>query len=403
MRILEVALSGTVGTVQMGPVSTVICELSNRFAARGHDVILADVASTAPRDLLRPGIRLVQIRGKPQSSVDPTLGRARALTRRWQNYYQCMHQLKASSALAAADIVHLHSPIPAFLLQRLYGMRTVYTAHTPLWSLRESREGGKDSLGARLHAWVERGTIRKSQLTVALGDYLKTAVPDAEIVTIANGLNVDAWMPTDRKSARQALDIGDLDFVVLFTGRMTHVKGVDVLLQAVRLLAHDLPNLKAFVVGPLSGSFDTRDEQINPYARSVMEAARDLPVSFTGFINNRDVRFKQFFAAADVFVVPSRREPQGLVVLESMAMGTPVIGSATGGISDMVSPDVGYLFKPEDASGLAACIRDAYDNPDRLRQLRLAARSRVEARYSWEGVADRYLTEFARRVPTQRC
>jgi glycosyltransferase involved in cell wall biosynthesis len=109
--------------------------------------------------------------------------------------------------------------------------------------------------------------------------------------------------------------------------------------------------------------------------------------------------FKQYVAGADVMVVPSRREPQGLVVLESLAMGTPVIGSATGGIPDMVSSDVGYLFPPGDAAALAACIRDAHDNPHRLRNMRLASRSRVQAHYSCEEMADRYLAAFARRIP----
>jgi glycosyltransferase involved in cell wall biosynthesis len=118
-----------------------------------------------------------------------------------------------------------------------------------------------------------------------------------------------------------------------------------------------------------------------------------------GFISNRDARFRQYIASADLSVVPSRLEPQGLVVLESLAMGTPVVGSNTGGIPDMVTPDVGYVFPPADAVALAACIRDASENPQRLRGMYLSARARVQAGYSWDSIADRYLAAFSHETP----
>ena len=387
MRILELALSGTVGTPHMGPVSTVICELSNRFVSRGHKVFLADVPCAIPRALLHPDVRVIELSGLPQSRAG-TSSRSKlgSAWQRWRNYFFCLRELASNIDLGGIDVVHLHAPVPAFLLHRMHNVRVFYTAHTPVWSL----EKGKGSF----RAWVERDVIRHSRLTVALGDYLTAAVPDSDMVTIANGLNLDAWTPTDRSHARQALGIDGRDFVALFTGRVVHVKGIDVLVRAVRELAPHIPKLKVFVVGPLSGSFDTRDEKINPYARSVMEAAQGLPVSFTGFINHSDPRLRQYFAAADVFVLPSRHEPQGLVVLESMAMGTPVIGSATGGIPDMVSEDVGYLFPPGDAAALAQCVLTAYSEPEALHRKRAAARTRVAMNYSWETVSDRYLAAF---------
>jgi glycosyltransferase involved in cell wall biosynthesis len=147
-------------------------------------------------------------------------------------------------------------------------------------------------------------------------------------------------------------------------------------------------------VGPLSGSFDTRDETVTDYAREMMKLAQDLPARFVGFVNSRTGNFRSYLVAADVFVLPSRREPQGLVVLEAMAMGTPVIGSATGGIPDMVSADVGYLFPPGDANALAACLEKANADSEALATMRKNARSRVEKLYSWDQAASRYLAAF---------
>lgn len=404
MRILEVATSGTIGTSLMGPVSTVTCELSNRFAARGHEVTLVDFRSAAGRSLLHPAIKVVELQPPPlRQSSGPPPGRVRALCQPWSNSYRVARQLRAQVDLTQMNIVHMHSPELAFLLQRMHGVRGMYTAHTPVWSLprngagairvRKSRWPGR--MYARLLKSVEQEVIRRAALTVGLGSYLKNAMPSESVVTIPNGVDFSSWRPLDKTAARQALNIAAEDFVLVFTGRIAQVKGIDVLLSAVRLLTADMKNLRVFIIGSLSGSFDSQDRYVEPYAQSMLESAGDLPVSFLGFISNRDTRFRQYIAAADLSVVPSRLEPQGLVVLESLAMGTPVAGSDTGGIPDVVTPDIGYLFPPADPPALAACIRDAYEHPQRLRSMQLSARARVQTSYSWDSVADRYLAAFA--------
>jgi glycosyltransferase involved in cell wall biosynthesis len=414
MRIIEVATSGTIGTSLMGPISTVTCELSNRFAARGHQVTVVDFGSPGRRPLLNPAVRLVEMQAPAETPPSGSAqSRARALYHTWSKCYRFARQLPQRVDLSRADVVHMHSPELAFLLQRMHGIRGTYTAHTPVWSLADSARGAgscsvenpKPRLLGRLYArtaeQLEKTVIRRSALTVGLGSYLKNALPDARVVTIPNGVDFSSWCPVDKSRARQALNIAPGDFVLVFTGRIAHVKGIDVLLSAVRLLGGTIGNLKVCIIGSLSGSFDGRDSYIDVYARSMLESARDLPVSFLGFISNRDARFRQYIAAADLSVVPSRLEPQGLVVLESLAMGTPVVGSNTGGIPDMVTPEVGYVVPPADPVALAACIRHASANPERLRNMYLSARARVQAAYSWDSIADRYLTAFSDATPSE--
>jgi glycosyltransferase involved in cell wall biosynthesis len=406
MRILEIATSGTIGTPLMGPVSTVICELSNRFAARGHEVTVVDFERAECRPLLHPAIRVVQLRAPPENPMSGR-SRARELYQTWFNSYRFARQLPAQLDLPQANVVHMHSPELAFLLQRMHGIRGAYTAHTPVWSLpsggRRPAERRKSTLRGRTYAQflkrLEQAVIGRAALTVGLGSYLKDALPTASVVTIPNGVDFSSWCPLDRSASREALNIAPDDFVVVFTGRIAHVKGIDVLLSAIRLLSGRVANLKVYIIGSLSGSFDGRDSYVDAYARSMLESARDLPVSFLGFISNRDTRFRQYIASADLSVVPSRLEPQGLVVLESLAMGTPVVGSNTGGIPDMVTPDIGYLFPPSDTAALAACIREASGNPQRLRSMGFSARARVQAVYSWDSIADRYLAAFSREKP----
>jgi glycosyltransferase involved in cell wall biosynthesis len=405
VKIIEVGFSGTVGTTRMGPVSTDILELANRFTEQGHEVVLTDIATRAPRDLLHEKVKLVELTGEAESLTQSETGnRVERFLRPWKNCYGYVRALVSCADVAGADIFHFHSHLPAFFAQRFYGVRTAYTAHTPLWALPEPRENGVRGRAARfspqshLHDFIEKSVIRRSDVTVGLGDYLADSAPGANVATIPNGLDCKNWPPVDRASARAALGLRADEFVVVFAGRIHAEKGIDILLEAVRLVAPSMPRLNVRILGPLSGSFDSRDESVTAYARALMSSSQGLPVRFMGFISNRDLEYRSYLAAADVFVLPSRREPQGMVVLEAMAMGTPVIGSATGGIADMISPDVGYLFTPADAQALAARLREANDDAETLARMGKNARARVEKLYSWEHAASRYLDEFEKVI-----
>src|SRR4051794_33372414 len=152
----------------MGPVSTVISELTNRFVEQGHEVILTDVAARAPRDLLDERVRLIELPGSAESSIQSeTRNPAARLLRDWSNAYRYVSAL-VSRTKPEADVVHFHSPVPAFIAQRIYGVRTAYTAHTPLWSLprptkeQNGRAGKRFSPLARVPEFLERSVIRRS-------------------------------------------------------------------------------------------------------------------------------------------------------------------------------------------------------------------------------------------------
>jgi glycosyltransferase involved in cell wall biosynthesis len=404
VRIIEVGFSGTVGTDRMGPVSNAILELANRFAEQGHEVILTDVASTARRKLLDKRVRLVELRGVAESSIQSQgLNRGRLHLRRWSNAHGYVRALVSGLNARRADIVHFHSHLPAFIAQRLYGIPTAYTAHTPLWALGGGHHRGTSKWFARLpalDALIEKSVIRGSRVAVGLGRYVADSVPDANVAAIPNGLDCSTWRPIDRASARRALGLAEDELVVVFAGRIHPDKGIDTLLDAVRLAEPSIPRLTVLAVGPLSGSFDTRDETVTAYAREMMSRAHALPVRFVGFVSNQTVEYRSYLAAADVFVLPSHREPQGVVVLEALAMGTPVIGSASGGIIDMITPDVGRLFPPGDAQALAALLREANGDAETLARMGRNARVRVETLYSWDDAASRYLAEFHKVIDT---
>jgi glycosyltransferase involved in cell wall biosynthesis len=125
-----------------------------------------------------------------------------------------------------------------------------------------------------------------------------------------------------------------------------------------------------------------------------MKRAIGLPVRFTGFIANHSPQFRTHLAAADVAVFPSRVEPFGNVALEALAMSAPVIAARTGGLAEIVSEDVGILVPPNDVEALAAAIRDAHAQPDKLALRRARCRKRVADKYTIEQFVERYVAVF---------
>jgi glycosyltransferase involved in cell wall biosynthesis len=97
------------------------------------------------------------------------------------------------------------------------------------------------------------------------------------------------------------------------------------------------------------------------------------------------------FKGCVVFVLPSRQEPQGIVIAEAMACRKPVIASNVGGVPEVVVDGVtGILFPKADIGALATALESALANPERAANMGAAGRARVEARFTWEHIADEY-------------
>ena len=133
--------------------------------------------------------------------------------------------------------------------------------------------------------------------------------------------------------------------IVSFAGKLAHFKGVDVLLNAVKLYEDREPATLTLIVGD-------GDERAKLHKQ-----AKDLELKSVGFLGNVNQQaLRQIYNIADVSLIPSRREPFGLVALEAMACGTPVIATNQGGLPDFVNDSVGALVEPEDAVELAEAI-----------------------------------------------
>lgn len=180
-----------------------------------------------------------------------------------------------------------------------------------------------------------------------------------KIVRMRNGYNPDIFFqkPLDRAEvlARYGLDCEGRP-LVLFAGKMTRFKGVDVLLDAMVAFRREFPDAMLVLAG-------------DGEERSSLEAQADgLALEDVHFIGNvSQQQLADLYRVADIDLVPSRREPFGLVAVEAMACGTPVVATDQGGLPDFVNHSVGALVNPEDADdlacGMAETLARTLENP----------------------------------------
>ena len=200
------------------------------------------------------------------------------------------------------------------------------------------------------------------------------------------GVDTELFRPALRSGAmRERLLAGrsDTGKLLLYIGRLSAEKQI----ERIRPVLEAMPEARLALVGD------------GPYRSRLEELFAGLPVHFVGYLAGEDLAAA--YASGDAFVFPSSTETLGLVLLEAMAAGCPVVGANRGGIPDIVSDGVnGCLYEPEGADGgaasLTAAVQRLLGDPAEREQLRHNARSEAE-RWGWAG-ATAQLRSFYRQV-----
>ena len=199
------------------------------------------------------------------------------------------------------------------------------------------------------------------------------------------GVDLGLFRPHSRLETRDVLGIGRDERVLLSVGRIEPFKGTDVLVRAVSLLRE---RVRMLVVGG-------REDE--PGVAWLRDTARENGVSdlldWRAAVPQSDL--PAYYAAADICVVPSLHEMFGLVALEAMACGTPVVASDAGGLRELVRhSETGLLCKPGDAAALAKAL-DALLGDASLAE-RMSAKGALRAeRFTWDASAARLATVYA--------
>jgi glycosyltransferase involved in cell wall biosynthesis len=247
----------------------------------------------------------------------------------------------------------------------------VCTVHVSLLDYRDT-----SPLLRHLYILIERGLSWMSQAYVCVSetmaeDMVKMGIRPEKVVVIKNGVDLARFHPRKGgEEMRRELGIRPGDRVVGTVGRLVREKGQIHLIEALGYLKDEWKNLKCMFIGE------------GPEAEFLRQKASELKVQdmclFVGM--RRDV--EAIYPILDAFVLPSAREPFGLVLLEAMASEVPVIATSSGGPKEFIQSGVnGLLFPPEDGKALASRVSFLLSHRDESRSMALAGKKTAEERF----------------------
>jgi D-inositol-3-phosphate glycosyltransferase len=241
---------------------------------------------------------------------------------------------------------------------------------------------------------VEKQILEEANCVVATSPQEQEDLQDlvsilGQVKVIPCGTDTSNFHLMSKAEARQQIGLDWQEKVVLYVGRFDPRKGIETAVRACAKLQSELASLdgqdfKLVIVGGSSddrtdGAERARIEQI------VSEQGLSERTIFAGQIGHDLLPF--YYSAADVCVIPSHYEPFGLVAIEAMACGTPVVASAVGGLKFTVLPEeTGLLAPPKDADAFAHAIQRILSDDLWARKLRRQASTNVSERFSWNGV-----------------
>jgi D-inositol-3-phosphate glycosyltransferase len=218
----------------------------------------------------------------------------------------------------------------------------------------------------------------------------------AKVVTIPPGVDLERFSPIPREHAKRRVGIPDNHRNILFAGRIEPLKGVDTLLKAIALIQQRQPQAVHDVCVAIIGGDPWNDNPDDEMTR-LQELRSKLGVAETvTFLGAKDQDIlPDYYAAAEMVVMPSHYESFGMVALEAMAMGTPVIASEVGGLAFLVKDGQnGFLVPSRDPEALAERIFTLLQDEACRKALGSQARQQALA-YDWPKIARRMLQAYA--------
>lgn len=319
--------------------------------------------------------------------------------------------LAIAQDVAGADLVHSHTwyaNAAGHLASMLNDIPHVVTAHSlePLRPWKAEQLGG----GYRVSSWIERTAFENAAAVIAVSEGMRRdilrsypALDEARVAVVHNGIDLDRWAPVDEPDLVRGLGIDPDRPSVVFVGRITRQKGLPYLLRAARLLPPDVQLVLC------AGAPDTPEILAEVQAGvAALQQERSGVVWLERLLSQAEL--SAVLTQATTFVCPSVYEPLGIVNLEAMACAAPVVGTATGGIPEVVDDGVTGRLVPieqvQDGTGtpldpdrfvadLAATLTEVVGDPDAARSMGAAGRARAEAEFSWTTIARRTTEIYA--------
>ena len=313
--------------------------------------------------------------------------------------------LQIAQDVAGADLVHSHTwyaNAAGHLAALLHGIPHVVTAHSlePLRPWKAEQLGG----GYRVSSWIESTAFTGADAIIAVSDGMRRDIlrsypwlDEQKVHTVHNGIDLARWRAVDDTALVRELGIDPDRPSVVFVGRITRQKGLPYLLRAAALLPPDVQLVLC------AGAPDTPEILAEVKAGvAALQAERSGVVWLDRLLSQHEL--SAVLTQATTFVCPSVYEPLGIVNLEAMACSAPVVGTATGGIPEVVTDGVTGRLVPieqtDDGTGtpvdpdrfvadLAAALTEVVSDPVAAKRMGEAGRLRAETDFSWGSISTR--------------
>lgn len=386
----------TLGGKETGGMNVYVRDLTRELARRGHrvDVYTRSQDATVPRlsQALGRGARVIHIPAGPEQPLP-----------KYQVYEHLPEFVAGVLAQAAADgveydLIHSHYWLSGWVareLQERWDIPIVHMFHT-LGHLKNAVARTPQEREAPVRLEVEQEIVRFADRII-----VATPVEADQLVelyqadptrlrVIPPGVDLERFHPLPAGQAKEQMCLDPTCRIILYVGRIEPLKGIETLLEATALIAQRRPELTRRLCVPIIGGDPHRIEDNDEMVRLQRLRERLGISSVVTFLGGQDQDVLQYYyAAAEMVVMPSDYESFGMVALEAMACGTPVIASDVGGLAYLVQHGrTGYRVPARDPEALAGKIMRLLTNEGLRRRMGQRGVCWAEA-YAWPVVGER--------------
>lgn len=386
-----------------GGIGTYSAMLARGLSALGHRVHLVAPRGEMPAGIEAKGELSLHRLEIPERARLPFGNRYWGLSlAAWPWIVEAGRAVRRIHASQALDLVEVPEWM-AGALRLPSGIPIVIRHHTHAALVRKLNDRPA-TLDQRLRAMLEGLAMRRGSLLLANSRSLAEAccqdhhLPPSRIGVLRLGVDVERFRPGLVSEIRGTLGIPQDHVVMSFVGRLERRKGIDVLAEAFVRLATHVPYLHLLLAGADTQTLD--GSAWDAVCRLCHEAGVADRLHWLGPVPSE--KLPEVYAASDALVAPSRMEPFGMVYLEAMAAGLPVIGTLAGGVPEIVmSERHGYLVLPGSVDSLAVAMMALATDDGRRRRMGREARRHVENHFDQRRIArltvEAYMEAIRRR------
>ncbi len=363
----------------VGGISRVVYDLSHKLCMQGHNVtVITYKDGDVPYYEDDDGVDVYRVDNfmiAPNNFIDWVMQ---------LNFNMIAKAGEIISKNGNFDVIHAHDWLTA------YAGKTLKFAHgTPLVSTIHATEAGRNSgIRGDMQKYIndtEWMLTYESSEVIVNSNYMKNelqrlfGLPYEKINVIPNGVDLTLFNGIDKDYEFRRRFALDNEKIILFIGRLVYEKGVQTLISAMPKILDNYHDSKLIIAG--------KGGMINDLRNQVNYLGLGNKVYFTGHLSSKDVQ--RMYKCADIAVFPSTYEPFGIVAIEAMLSGTPVVTSDIGGLNEIVDHGItGMKSYAGNPNSLADSILSLLYNPDLCDYVSKNAKEKVKSQYNWTRITE---------------